>query len=246
MRADCLGPRSSGQPTTTAPALIGHVTSHQRHVFFSLPTSFNDERRSKSIPSGRVETAVGGLRSGKQLRTDVLLFAIGRAANSDDLGLQEVGIEPRKRGYLEVNENFQTSQPHIYAVGDVVGYPSLASAAYVQGRFAAGVIVGDRAEVELSEIPTGIYTSPEISSLGRTERELTDRSIPYEVGQSHFHSLARAQITGQTVGMLKLLFHRETLEILGIHCFGANASAIFTSARRLWLRRARATASPGS
>jgi NAD(P) transhydrogenase len=167
------------------------------------------------------------LKSGKQLKTDILLWANGRTGNSDDLGLEAVGIKPNSRGQIEVNENFQTSVPHIYAVGDVIGFPSLASAAYVQGRFAATHIVtghGDHAMVR--DIPTGIYTSPEISSIGRTERDLTEAKVPYEIGHALFKSLARAQITGQTVGMLKILFHRETLEILGIHCFGANASEI--------------------
>jgi NAD(P) transhydrogenase len=117
---------------------------------------------------------------------------------------------------------------HIYAVGDVIGFPALASAAYTQGRLAASHILGreDGGKSLLNLIPTGIYTSPEISSLGKTERELTEGKVPYEVGHSHFKSMARAQITGRNVGMLKILFHRETLEILGIHCFGANASEI--------------------
>lgn len=167
------------------------------------------------------------LKSGKQLKTDVLLWANGRTGNSDNMGLETLGITPDRRGNIPVNENFQTIQPHIYAVGDVVGYPSLASAAYVQGRFAASHLAGVPCERGMvRDIPTGIYTSPEISSVGRTERELTEANIPYEVGQAHFRSLARAQITGQTVGMLKLLFHRETREILGVHCFGGSASEI--------------------
>ncbi len=167
------------------------------------------------------------LKSGKRLKTDILLWAAGRSGNIDSLNLPAVGIEANSRGQISVNADFQTTVPHIYAVGDVIGFPSLASAAYVQGRYAArhwNEGVSDRTLVR--DIPAGIYTSPEISSLGRTERELTADQIPYEVGHSMFKSLARAQITGRTVGMLKLLFHRETLEILGIHCFGANASEI--------------------
>jgi NAD(P) transhydrogenase len=138
-----------------------------------------------------------------------------------------MGIQPDSRGQLKVDERYATSVPHIYAVGDVIGYPSLASAAYVQGRAAALHIVGDEcAKLLANDIPTGIYTSPEISSVGKNERELTTAGVPYEVGHVQFKSLARAQITGQTVGMLKLLFHRETLAILGVHCFGANASEI--------------------
>jgi NAD(P) transhydrogenase len=167
------------------------------------------------------------LKSGKQLKTDILLWANGRTGNSDNMGLDHVGIESDHRGLIKVNDFFQTTQPHIYAVGDVIGYPSLASAAYVQGRFAATHIVTGKAECALvRSIPTGIYTSPEISSIGKTERELTAEKVPYEIGHALFKSLARAQITGQTVGMLKLLFHRETLEILGVHCFGHNASEI--------------------
>ena len=171
--------------------------------------------------------AVLHLKSGKQLKTDILFWAAGRTGNSEEMGLEAIGIQPNHRGQLEVNEHFQTSQPHIYAVGDVIGPPALASAAYTQGRYAAQHLINghcDRALIK--DIPTGIYTSPEISSLGKTERDLTAAGVPYEVGQAMFKSLARAQTTGQTVGMLKLLFHRETLQILGIHCFGANASEI--------------------
>lgn len=167
------------------------------------------------------------LKSGKQLKSDILLWANGRSGNTEDLQLQNAGITPNRRGQIEVNENFQSSQTHIYAVGDVIGPPALASAAYVQGRFAAlhlGNGTSDRFDMRM--VPTGIYTSPEISSLGKTERELTEEKIPYEVGHSMFKSLARAQIMDQPVGMLKLLFHRQTLEILGIHCFGVNASEI--------------------
>jgi NAD(P) transhydrogenase len=179
----------------------------------------------------KVETRDDGvvlhLKSGKQLKTDILLWANGRTGQAADLGLEEIGVQPNQRGQLEVNGNFQTAVPHIYAVGDVIGFPSLASAAYVQGRFASTHIITGRSECALiRDIPTGIYTSPEISSIGRTERELTADKVPYEIGHSLFKHLARAQITGRQVGMLKILFHRETLQILGVHCFGSSASEI--------------------
>jgi NAD(P) transhydrogenase len=179
----------------------------------------------------RIETfpdhVVVHLKSGKQLKSDILLWANGRSGNTEELKLSNVGISPNHRGQIEVNENFQTFKPHIYAIGDVIGPPALASAAYVQGRIAARHLGnGHCEELRMEDVPTGIYTSPEISSLGRTERQLTEECVPYEVGHSMFKSLARAQIMGQPVGMLKLLFHRETLEILGIHCFGVNASEI--------------------
>ncbi|MEX0978734.1 MAG: Si-specific NAD(P)(+) transhydrogenase [Pirellulales bacterium] len=178
----------------------------------------------------RVEATDGDvilhLKSGKKVRTDVLLWANGRTGNTDGLGLENVGVVPNHRGQLDVNENYQTACRHIYAVGDVVGYPSLASASYDQGRFAAGHYLGDADQRLVEDIPTGIYTSPEISSLGKTERQLTEEKVPYEVGKAMFKHLARAQITGQTVGMLKLLFHRESLALLGIHCFGQSAAEI--------------------
>lgn len=168
------------------------------------------------------------LKSGKQVKSDALLWAAGRTGNTNDLGLDSIGLEADSRGYLSVNNNFQTGVDNVYAVGDVIGFPSLASAAYTQGRAAGRAILGEELDGErmLKEIPSGIYTSPEISCIGKTERELTEEKIPYEVGNSNFKHLARAQIIGQSVGMLKILFHRETLEVLGVHCFGPNASEI--------------------
>ena len=180
----------------------------------------------------RVEAGEGGvvlhLRSGKRIRSDILLWANGRTGNTHDLGLEALGIVPNGRGQLDVDESYRTrGQPHVYAVGDVVGYPSLASAAYDQGRFAATHLVTGECDSRLvKDIPTGIYTDPEISSVGRTERELTEQGVPYEVGHALFRSLARAQLTESRVGMLKLLFHRETLQILGVHCFGDQAAEI--------------------
>ncbi len=179
----------------------------------------------------RVEADDSGVRvhlkSNKVIQSDVLLWAQGRTGNSDAMGLEAIGVPCNERGSIVVNASYQTAQTHIYAVGDVVGYPSLASAAYDQGRFAATHALTGACEQRLVEdIPTGIYTIPEISSLGATERELTARKVPYEVGHAFFRHLARAQIIGRTTGMLKILFHRETLRILGIHCFGSQASEI--------------------
>jgi NAD(P) transhydrogenase len=179
----------------------------------------------------RVEADASGVRvhlkSNKVIQSDVLLWAQGRTGNSDSIGLEALGIQRDERGSIVVNASYQTAQPHIYAVGDVVGYPSLASASYDQGRFAAThALTGVCDQRLVEDIPTGIYTIPEISSLGATERELTARKVPYEVGHAFFRHLARAQISGRTTGMLKILFHRETLRILGIHCFGSQASEI--------------------
>lgn len=166
------------------------------------------------------------LKSGKRIQADVLLWANGRSGNTHNLGLEVIGLKPNHRGQLDVDSHYRTALPHIYAVGDVIGWPGLASAAYDQGRFAAGHVISGADSAPIRDIPTGIYTTPEISSVGRTERELTEQKVPYEVGHAFFRTLARAQITGQTVGMLKILFHADTLEILGIHCFGDQASEI--------------------
>ncbi|ACY17579.1 Si-specific NAD(P)(+) transhydrogenase [Haliangium ochraceum] len=175
----------------------------------------------------RSDGVVLQLKSGKRVKTDVLLWANGRSGNTRDMGLEEQGIEIDHRGQLAVNETYQTTCPHVFAVGDVVGFPSLASASYDQGRFAATHIIEGKCDDRLvKHIPAGIYTSPEISSLGPTERELTAQRVPYEVGRAFFRSIARAQITGHTVGMLKILFHTETHELLGIHCFGQQAAEI--------------------
>jgi NAD(P) transhydrogenase len=179
---------------------------------------------------------VVSLKSGKKIRSEILLWANGRSGNTEGLGLESVGIKPNHRGQIEVNEHYQTSAPHIYAVGDVVGYPALASASYDQGRFAASHFCGDPNHCLTRDIPTGIYTSPEISSIGKTERQLTDEKVPYEVGKAMFKHLARAQITGQTVGMLKLLFHRETLALLGVHCFGFSAAEIIHIGQAIMLQ----------
>lgn len=166
------------------------------------------------------------LRSGKRLHGDALLFCNGRTGNTGDLGLENIGLETDHRGYVNVDHHYQTAIEHIFAAGDVIGAPSLASAAYDQGRAAAASARGKEHCRFVTDVPTGIYTIPEISSVGKTERELTEANVPYEVGRAFFKETARAQISGEDVGMLKLLFHPETLEILGVHCFGAEATEI--------------------
>ncbi|EGA63634.1 Si-specific NAD(P)(+) transhydrogenase [Vibrio brasiliensis] len=185
----------------------------------------NDETFEKI--EGTEDGVIVHLESGKKMRADCILYANGRTGNTDKLNLSAVGLEADSRGQLKVDGNYQTEVEHVYAVGDVIGYPSLASAAYDQGRFVAQAINKGQAEGHLIEdIPTGIYTIPEISSVGKTEQELTAAKVPYEVGRSSFKHLARAQIAGKDIGSLKILFHRETKEILGIHCFGERAAEI--------------------
>ena len=166
------------------------------------------------------------MKSGKQVKADAFLWAAGRSGNTQGLGLENTGLEANSRGQLDVDQRYRTSVDHIYAIGDVIGWPALASAAYDQGRAAAADITELDDFRFVSEVPTGIYTIPEISSVGKNERELTEAKIPYEVGQAFFKNIARAQITHEGGGMLKILFHRETLELLGVHCFGDQAAEI--------------------
>ena len=166
------------------------------------------------------------LKSGKKIRSDIVLWANGRSGNTKSLGLNLIGLGTNSRQQLSVNEKYQTSVKNIYAAGDVIGWPSLAGAAYDQGRAASNAIVAPDECYHVEQVATGIYTIPEISTLGATEQELTEQKIPYEVGKAFFKNTARAQITGEQVGMLKLIFHFESLELLGIHCFGDQASEI--------------------
>ena len=174
----------------------------------------------------RDDSVITHLKSGKKIKSEIILWANGRAGNSDGMGLDKLGIEPNKRGQLHVNERYQTSVENIFAAGDIIGWPSLASASYDQGRAASNAIFSPEEFVAIDRVASGIYTIPEISTLGKTEQELTAEKIPYEVGKAFFSNTARGQITGELVGMLKIIFHFETLEILGIHCFGDQASEI--------------------
>lgn len=166
------------------------------------------------------------LKSGKKIRADAFLWCNGRTGNTDKIGLDRIGLSANSRGQVEVDKHYRTDIDGIYAVGDVIGWPSLASAALDQGRAAAADLLNADDFRYINEVPTGIYTIPEISSIGKTEEELTAECVPYEAGQAFFKDTARAQISGQPIGMLKILFHRETLQILGIHCFGDQASEI--------------------
>lgn len=166
------------------------------------------------------------LESGKQIVTDVALYSIGRTGNTSRLGLQNAGIEPDERGRIKANENYQTAVPHIYAVGDVIGFPSLASTSMEQGRLAACHAFDVPATSVPELFPYGIYTIPEISMCGRNEEELTQAGIPYEVGKARYREIARGQILGDTTGLLKMLFHCETRQLLGVHIIGEGASEL--------------------
>lgn len=166
------------------------------------------------------------LQSGKTLTTDSLMFSAGREGASKDLRLEAVGIQTDRKGRIKVNEVYQTGVENVYAVGDVVGFPSLASTSMEQGRIAALHALGRPARRMSSRLPYGVYTIPEIAMIGPTEHELTRESIPYETGVSRFRELSRVQISGGQDGILKLLFHRETLRLLAVHILGQSATEL--------------------
>ncbi len=166
------------------------------------------------------------LASGKQIIAEKVLYSIGRTGNTYRLGLENAGITPDDRGRIKVNTHFQTEVPNIYAVGDVIGFPSLASTSMEQGRLAACHAFGLEAKSVPSLLPYGIYTIPEISMVGRSEEELTQANIPYEVGKARYREIARGQIIGDNTGLLKLIFHQETKQLLGVHIIGEGASEL--------------------
>lgn len=177
------------------------------------------------IESKRPGRVVIELKSGKRLVTESALMAVGRRGDVDGLNLPAAGLKPDARGRVKADPNFQTEVPHIYAVGDIVGMPALASVAMVQGRRAIAHAF-NRPMPELGTIPYGLFTIPEIGMVGESEETLTAKQVPYEVGCAQYREIARGQIVGEQMGMLKLVFHRETRQLLGAHCIGESATEI--------------------
>ncbi|MFI0720946.1 Si-specific NAD(P)(+) transhydrogenase [Streptomyces sp. NPDC021224] len=166
------------------------------------------------------------LASGKKIAADAVMYSAGRQGLTDGLALDKAGLAADKRGRLAVDEHYRTTVPHIYAVGDVIGFPALAATSMEQGRCAAYHAFGEPAHALADLQPIGIYTIPEISFVGRTEDELTDASVPFEVGVSRYRELARGQIIGDAHGMLKLLVSPQDRRLLGVHCFGTGATEL--------------------
>jgi len=166
------------------------------------------------------------LASGKQIWAEKALYSIGRTGATASLNLKGAGLKAGKYGLLTVNENYQTDVPNIYAVGDVIGFPSLASTSMEQGRLAACHAFDLKSHSMANLFPYGIYSVPEISMVGKTEEELTEEGIPYEIGKAQYSEISRGQIIGDSIGLLKLLFHLETREILGVHIIGEGSSEL--------------------
>jgi len=172
-------------------------------------------------------SVVANLESKKKIQGDALLYAVGRQGNVDELNLSAIGVDADERGRIPVDKDYRTKAPNVFAVGDVIGFPSLASVSMEQGRVAAARAFGDESILSNpSFYPYGIWTIPEISFLGKTEEQLTEEDVPYEVGVAYYREIARGQIRGDTTGRLKLIFHRENKSILGVHIIGEGASEL--------------------
>jgi NAD(P) transhydrogenase len=198
-------------------ALSYHLRDHR------VTMRLNEEVESvEDTPTG----VVANLMSKKKISGDTLLYAVGRQGNVEDLDLPAAGLDADSRGRIPVDASYRTKQPNIFAVGDVIGFPSLASVSMEQGRIAAATAFGLPVHSNPATYPYGIYTIPEISFIGKTEEQLTEEDAPYEVGVAYYREIARGQIRGDTTGRLKLIFHRDTLEILGVHIIGEGASEL--------------------
>jgi NAD(P) transhydrogenase len=184
----------------------------------------NEEVESvEEIPDGAVSA---NLKSKKKISGEALLYAVGRQGNVDELNLAAAGLEADARGRIAVETDYRTKVPHIFAVGDVIGFPSLASVSMEQGRIAAATAFGLPVHSNREFYPYGIYTIPEISFIGKTEEQLTDAGVPYEIGVAYFREIARGQIRGDTTGRLKLIFSPDDKKLLGVHVIGEGASEL--------------------
>ena len=181
----------------------------------------------ESVVENEDGTVTAVLESRKRVQGDALLYAVGRQGNVDELMLDKIGVTSDNRGRIPVDKDFRTKCPSVFAVGDVIGFPSLASVSMEQGRISAARAFGDETILSNpSYYPYGIWTIPEISFLGKTEEQLTEEDVPYEVGVAYYREIARGQIRGDTTGRLKLIFNRENRTILGVHIIGEGASEL--------------------
>jgi NAD(P) transhydrogenase len=217
--------------------MVEALTYHMRDQRATL--RLNEEVESvEELPEGKV---AANLVSKKRINADALLYAVGRQGNVEGLNLAAAGLEADERGRIKVDADYRTSQPHIFAVGDVIGFPSLASVSMEQGRIAAARAFGVQVQSDPAGYPYGIYTIPQISFIGKTEEQLTDADVPYEVGVAYYREIARGQISGHTDGRLKILFHRETLELLGVHIFGEDAAELLHIGQAVFLLKGKVT-----
>lgn len=207
------------------PMLDSEIGIHLQTALTDIGLKFLGRKEPEDI--ARVgDRAFVRFKDGTTLEADALLYALGRTANVDSLQIENTGVRMDSKGYVIVNALFQTDERNIYAVGDVIGGPSLASTSMEQGRLAARHAFGAETHVFPTFFPIGIYTIPEISSCGYTEDQLKELGYRYEVGRAYHYELARSHIVGSNVGMFKIVFHAETLELLGVHVIGRGATEV--------------------
>lgn len=207
------------------PLLDYEIGIHLQTALTDIGLKFMGNKRPKEIFKSDTGAKVI-FEDGSEAEADVLLYALGRVANVDNLHIENASLALDSNGYIPVNPLFQTVQPHIYAVGDVVGGPCLASTSMEQGRLAALHAFRVQTEQFPTFYPVGIYTIPEISSCGLTEDQLKEMGFRYEVGRAYYYEIGRSNIDGSNVGLFKILFHSETLEILGVHVIGRGATEV--------------------
>lgn len=200
--------------------LVKQLEAHNCSFFF-------DDSVSKIVVhDGSPPHAAITLESGTTFDSDVVLYSIGRIAATDQIGLDRIGLKAGRRGVLEVDADYRTAVPHVYAAGDVIGFPALAATSSEQGRIAACRMFGIDAPSIGQTYPYGIYTIPEISMVGQTEEQLQKENVPFEVGIARYSEIARGQILGDDSGLFKMFFHRDTAELLGVHCIGTGATEL--------------------
>jgi len=193
-----------------------------KRVIFRL----NETVERLEIIRNGLRRVVVHLKSGKRMASDMALVCAGRTGATAALKLQSAGLQADERGRLKVDEDYRTGTPNIFAAGDVIGFPSLAATSSEQGRLAACKAFGANANSMPAHFPVGIYSIPEISTVGAAEHELTQDNVPYEVGVARFREIARGQILGDDTGFMKLMFHRETRRLLGAHVIGTGATEL--------------------
>ena len=187
---------------------------------------FGEAVDGMTVSEGPPKRAVLLLESGKRIVADMALFSVGRAGATETLALEHAGLAVDDRGRIAVDPQFRTSVPHIFAAGDIIGYPSLAATSSEQGRLAACHAFGVNAAPMADHFPIGIYSVPEISMVGSTEQTLTKNRVPYEIGIARYREIARGQILGDDSGLLKMLFHRVDRRLLGVHIIGTGATEL--------------------
>jgi NAD(P) transhydrogenase len=202
------------------------ITERLRYHMRNLGVTFRLGEKVVSVEQDQSGWVVASLESRKKIRAQTLLYAVGRETNADTLNLDNAKVTTDNRGRIKVNDFYQTEQSHIYAAGDVIGFPALAATSMEQGRIASYHMFGYPVRHTPELLPYGIYTIPEISIVGKTEKQLTQEKIPYEFGIAKYEELARGQIHGDHIGLLKILFDPEDLHILGVHVIGESATEL--------------------